>query len=53
MTFLQAFKKIVILLNATQGFQREQVQNPAKQKNADGEADLPCQGRLWPPPDHG
>ena len=51
--FLQAFKKIVILLDTTQGFQHEQVQKPAKQKDADGEADLPCQGRLWPPPDHG
>ena len=53
MTFLQAFKKFVILLNTTQGFQDEQVQKPAEHNDNDGETDLPCQGCLWPPPDHG
>ena len=49
----ESVKQLVILIDCMNGCHRGFEQYPTEDKDHDGESDLPCQRRLWTPPDQG
>ena len=45
--------RVVILIESTNGFHRGLEQYPTENKDSYCESNLPCQRRLWPPPNQG